>query len=116
MSGGSAAAEGGSNRFVYVVAAVSALGGLLFGYDTGIISGASLFIEDDFRLSDTGQQVLVTSLLLEAVFGAFAGGPLSDRVGRRRAIMVASAAATGWWSPRTSRRPRPGRARGRRRG
>lgn len=91
MSAGSAAAGGGSNRFVYVVAAVSALGGLLFGYDTGIISGALLFIEDDFALSDTGQQLVVASLLLGAVFGAFVGGPLSDRVGRRRAIMVAAA-------------------------
>ncbi len=90
MSTGSASG-GGSSRFVYVVAGVAALGGLLFGYDTGIISGALLFIRDDFQLTDTGQQIVVASLLLGAVFGAFAGGPLADRVGRRRAIMVAAA-------------------------
>src|SRR5829696_4816318 len=62
MSTSSAASEGGTNRFVYVVAAVAAMGGLLFGYDTGIISGALLFIADDFGLSDTAQQIVVASL------------------------------------------------------
>jgi sugar porter (SP) family MFS transporter len=91
MSAGTTDATGGGrNRFVYVVAAISALGGLLFGYDTGIISGALLFIRDDFQLSDTAQQIVVASLLLGAVFGALGGGPLSDRVGRRRAIMAAA--------------------------
>jgi len=69
------------SKFVYVVAAVAAMGGLLFGYDTGIISGALLFIADDFGLSDTAQQIVVASLLLGAVFGALFGGPLADRVG-----------------------------------
>jgi sugar porter (SP) family MFS transporter len=91
MSAGSASAEGGTNRFVYIVAGVSAMGGLLFGYDTGIISGALLFIKDDFGLSDTAQQIVVASLLLGAVFGALIGGPLSDRIGRRNAIMIAAA-------------------------
>jgi MFS transporter, SP family, major inositol transporter len=91
MSTSSAAAGGGTNRFIYVVAAVAAMGGLLFGYDTGIISGALLFIADDFKLSDTAQQIVVTSLLLGAVFGALFGGPLADRIGRRRAIMTAAA-------------------------
>jgi sugar porter (SP) family MFS transporter len=91
MSTSSAASAGGTNRFIYVVAAVAAMGGLLFGYDTGIISGALLFIADDFKLSDTAQQIVVASLLLGAVFGALFGGPLADRIGRRRAIMTAAA-------------------------
>ena len=90
MSTGSTASEGGSNKLVYVVAAVAAMGGLLFGYDTGIISGALLFIADDFGLSDTAQQIVVASLLLGAVFGVLFGGPLADRIGRRRASMVAA--------------------------
>lgn len=90
MSGQSTAAGGGRSSYVYITAGVAALGGLLFGYDTGIISGALLFIRDDFQLSDTAQQLVVASLLLGAVFGALGGGPLADRVGRRRAIMVAA--------------------------
>lgn len=101
----SASAEGSGNRFVYLAAAISALGGLLFGYDTGIISGALLFIQDQFRLTDTLQQVVVGSLLLGAAIGALAGGPISDSLGRRKTILgaavvfgvgsVASALATG---------------------
>jgi hypothetical protein len=89
MSEGTADATGGGrNQFVYVVAPVSALGGLLFGYDdTGIISGALLFIKDDFGLTDNGQQIVVASLLLSVVFGALLGGcPLRPGAGwgRRR--------------------------------
>jgi hypothetical protein len=51
MSTSSGAAEGGTNGFIYVVAAVAAMGGLLF-------------IADDFKLSDTAQQIVVASLLL----------------------------------------------------
>ncbi|MBA2345657.1 MAG: sugar porter family MFS transporter [Rubrobacter sp.] len=92
MAAGTSGASGRStNRFAYVVAVIAAIGGLLFGYDTGIISGALLFIKEDFNLSDTAQQFVVASLLLGAVFGALGGGPLADRVGRRRAIMVAAA-------------------------
>src|SRR5215210_8672120 len=81
---------GGTNRFVYVAAGISAMGGLLFGYDTGIISGALLFIADDFALSDNLQQAVVGSLLFGAVLGALGGGPLSDRLGRRRSILAAA--------------------------
>jgi hypothetical protein len=43
--------SGGNRRFLYVVASVAALGGLLFGYDTGAISGALLFFQQDFKLN-----------------------------------------------------------------
>jgi MFS family permease len=58
---------------------------------TRALSRALSFIADDFKLSDTAQQIVVASLLLGAVFGALFGGPLADRIGRRRAIMVAAA-------------------------
>jgi MFS family permease len=74
---------------LYVTAAISALGGLLFGYDTGIISGALLFIRDEFGLTDASQQV-VGSLLLGTAIGALAGGPISDNIGRRRTVLVAA--------------------------
>lgn len=77
------------NRFVIVTATVSALGGFLFGFDTGVISGALLFIREELSLSDFAQQVVVGSLLLAAVAGALLGGPASDGVGRKRTLIVA---------------------------
>ena len=66
-----------------------ALGGLLFGYDTGVISGAILFITKDFGLSPFMQGAIVAALLLGAMVGAALAGPLSDRMGRKRLIMIA---------------------------
>jgi sugar porter (SP) family MFS transporter len=82
--------SGGSRRFVYVVASVAALGGLLFGYDTGIISGALLFIGKDFDLNAFLEGFIVSSLLLGAVVGAGVSGALSDRLGRRTIILLAA--------------------------
>jgi sugar porter (SP) family MFS transporter len=71
-----------------------ALGGLLFGYDTGVISGAILFIKEDFDLSPFMQGAVVAGLLLGAMVGAGLAGPLSDRLGRRRLIIAAAVTFT----------------------
>jgi sugar porter (SP) family MFS transporter len=71
-----------------------ALGGLLFGYDTGVISGAILFITKDFGLSPFMQGAVVAALLLGAMIGAGFAGPMSDRLGRRRLIMIAAVTFT----------------------
>ena len=81
---------GNHSRYVYVVAGLSALGGLLFGYDTGVISGALLYIKEDFQLTSFLQGAIVSSLLVGAMIGALACGPLSDRFGRRIVILVAA--------------------------
>jgi MFS family permease len=73
----------------YLIAAVAALGGLLFGYDTGVISGALLFIRQVMSLSATLQGVVVAIALAGAAIGAAVAGQLSDRVGRRRVILGA---------------------------
>jgi sugar porter (SP) family MFS transporter len=78
------------NPFVVVAAAVAALGGFLFGFDTGIISGALLFIKQEFGLSAGLQQLVVGSLLLAAVVGALLGGPISDAWGRKRTLILAA--------------------------
>src|SRR5215203_4598019 len=78
------------NPFVVASAAVAALGGFLFGFDTGIISGALLFIKQEFGLSAGLQQLVVGSLLLAAVVGALLGGPITDAWGRKKALILAA--------------------------
>jgi MFS family permease len=75
--------------FVYVAVGVAAIGGLLFGYDTGVISGAILFIKKQFSLSATMEEVVVSAVLAGAVLGAILGGALTDRFGRRKVIILA---------------------------
>jgi len=66
-----------------LIFAVAALGGLLFGYDTGVISGALLFLRDIYKLTPTMQGIVVGVALVGAVAGAMVAGTLSDRFGRR---------------------------------
>ncbi len=79
-----------NNRLVYIISAISAMGGMLFGYDTGVISGAILFIKQQFALSATLQEIVVSAVLLGAVIGAAVGGFLADRFGRRKIIILAA--------------------------
>lgn len=62
------------------------LGSFLFGFDTGIISGALLFISEDFGLNSFEQGTVVSVLLLGAMAGALCSGGIADRVGRRRTL------------------------------
>jgi len=88
--GGSSQNKGSADpkRFVYLATAISALGGLLFGYDVGVISGAILFIKQEFSLSPTMEEIVVSSVLLGSLAGAAIGGVLADRLGRRKLLIV----------------------------
>ncbi|KOG66843.1 major facilitator transporter [Streptomyces griseoflavus] len=68
-----------------------ALGGILWGYDTGVISGAMLFIKNDIALTPLLEGMVVSGLLVGAMLGAGLSGRLSDSWGRRRLILAASA-------------------------
>ena len=74
--------------FVFFAAVIAALGGLLFGYDTGVISGAELFIRKDFTLSTFALEVIVSGVLAGAAAGALAGGRLADLFGRRKLLIT----------------------------
>jgi sugar porter (SP) family MFS transporter len=87
---GIAGAPAKGARFVYLAAAFAALGGLLFGYDTGVISGALIFIKQEFALSTFEQELIVSIVLAGAIVGAFTGGRLSDRFGRRATLLATS--------------------------
>jgi MFS family permease len=66
-----------------------ALGGLLFGYDLGVVAGALLYIKPEFGLNAAGEGFVTSSLLLGAMIGALGCGALSDRFGRRRVVLGA---------------------------
>ena len=78
-------------RFVYIAALFAALGGLLFGYDTGVISGALIFIKREFGLTTAAEEVVVSGVLLGATIGAIFGGKAADLFGRRRVLLVTAA-------------------------
>lgn len=95
MSGGAnGTKEHGSTssarRTQNIVVAIATIGGFLFGYDTGVISGALLYISDDLALSPAMESVVVSSLLVGAAFGGTFGGRISDAIGRRRVITIAA--------------------------
>lgn len=91
-----------------VVYFFGALGGLLFGYDTGVISGAILFIQKQMHLGEWQQGWVVSAVLLGAVLGAAFIGPLSDSLGRRKLLLISavifvvgalgSGFALGYWA------------------
>lgn len=75
-------------RFVYVAAGITAIGGLLFGYNLTVIGGAILFIKQQFALSPGLEEIVVSAVLVGALIGAAVGGPLADRSGRRMALIL----------------------------
>jgi sugar porter (SP) family MFS transporter len=72
------------------VAGAAALGGFLFGYDTAVINGAVNAIEAEFHLSAVVLGTAVSSALLGGAVGAWFAGPLADRVGRVRVMLIAA--------------------------
>src|ERR1700754_1142485 len=90
MNAGSEASARRARRNVVRTAAIAGLGGLLFGYDTGIIAGALLFIKADFALGSFAQGLVVAAVPIGAVGGAAIAGPAADTYGRRSMILLAA--------------------------
>ena len=81
----------GSVGYVVVLALVAALGGLLFGYDTAVISGAIGFLEKRFDLDELMKGWALSCALIGCIIGACLVGTLSDRLGRKKAMFLAAA-------------------------
>jgi MFS family permease len=78
------------SRFVVLAATVAAVGGSLFGYDTGVISGAILFIRPSFGLSTGEVELVVSAVLIGATIGAIGSARLTDALGRRVVLLAAA--------------------------
>jgi MFS transporter, SP family, major inositol transporter len=83
------------STFVIFVASIAAMGGLLFGYDTGIISAALLFVGHDLSphaapLDNLAKQLITSAIVAGALVGSMAAGPISDKIGRRLVIVFAA--------------------------
>jgi len=77
--------------YVILISLVAALGGLLFGFDTAVISGTLNFIQPYFGLSEAGLGWTVSSLLFGCIIGVSIAGKLGDRYGRKKVLMLAAA-------------------------
>lgn len=75
---------------IYVIASIAACGGLLFGFDTGVISGAIPFLQSFFGIGDGDIETITTAVLIGAIAGALVGGRLTDAVGRRPIILASA--------------------------
>src|SRR5919107_5837829 len=76
-------------RFLTKLTVISTLGGLLFGYDTGVISGALLYMNDALDMSALEEATVVSSLLFPgAAAGALIGGKLADVLGRKKTLLI----------------------------
>ncbi|XP_047736376.1 proton myo-inositol cotransporter [Hyalella azteca] len=82
--------SGQLTRPMLILTLFSAIGGFLFGYDTGVVSGAMLLVRHDFNLSTAWHEIIVSGTIAAAWVAALAAGPATDRFGRRRMIVLAS--------------------------
>ncbi|MCG7373102.1 sugar porter family MFS transporter [Pseudomonas luteola] len=77
-------------RKMQIITTISTFGGLLFGYDTGVINGALPFIKEDFGLTPFSESLVASSLVFGGAIGAAISGRLSDARGRRKIILLLS--------------------------
>lgn len=76
-----------NDKKIRLITLVSTIGGLCFGYDTGVISGALIFMKNDLGLTPLQEGLVTSFLLFGAAIGSVGGGWLSDRQGRRKNIL-----------------------------
>ncbi|XP_030462587.2 probable polyol transporter 6 [Syzygium oleosum] len=88
--GGEAENLSGFNRYACACAIVASMISIIFGYDTGVMSGAMIFIKEDLKINDTQVEFLAGILNICALVGALIAGRTSDYIGRRYTIVLAS--------------------------
>ena len=79
-----------NKMLIYIIAMIAATGGLLFGFDTGVISGAIPFFQKDFGIDNNMIELITSAGLLGAILGALFCGRLTDRLGRKKVILASA--------------------------
>ncbi|XP_057950065.1 probable polyol transporter 4 [Malania oleifera] len=84
--------QGGNNsaKFVFACAVFASLNSVLLGYDVGVMSGAIIFIQEDLKITEVQQEVLVGILSIISLLGSLAGGKTSDAIGRKWTMALAA--------------------------
>jgi len=75
--------------FILRISSIAGLGGVLYGYDMGIIAAAAIFVKRTFALSTLMEELVVSIVLIGAMIGAIVGGAVADRIGRRATLVWA---------------------------
>src|ERR1700693_4054970 len=76
-----------NQAFIRRVSFIAGLGGILYGFDMGVIAAALIYVRDSFHLSTVMQEVLVIAVLVGVMIGALIGGTIADRIGRRKTLI-----------------------------
>ena len=76
-----------NQAFIRRVSFIAGLGGILYGFDMGVIAAALIYVRDSFHLSTLMQEVLVIAVLVGVMIGALVGGTVADRAGRRKTLV-----------------------------
>jgi sugar porter (SP) family MFS transporter len=76
-----------NQAFIRRVSFIAGLGGILYGFDMGVIAAALIYVRDSFHLSTVMQEVLVIAVLVGVMIGALVGGTIADRIGRRKTLV-----------------------------
>jgi sugar porter (SP) family MFS transporter len=80
-----------NRAFILRISSIAALGGVLYGYDMGIIAAAAIFVKRSFALSTLAEELVVSVVLIGAMTGAIIGGAVADQIGRRNTLIWAGA-------------------------
>jgi sugar porter (SP) family MFS transporter len=76
-----------NQAFIRRVSFIAGLGGILYGFDMGVIAAALIYVRDSFHLSTMMQEILVIAVLIGVMIGALVGGTIADRIGRRKTLV-----------------------------
>lgn len=82
--------SGFDQRYVYLISSITAIAGLLFGFDIAVINGALVYLREAFHLSDRQTEIAASSLIFGCIFGTAVTGTLTDRYGRRPLLAFAA--------------------------